>query len=287
MITFSHRFFSCALALSCTASLFGVAPTREEKDLLRLAQERRHHGIREVVDDIKRGWGVIEYFLKDVKLNARVHACLAERWQQAYRYNDSSAYAKISERDITTLFEQFLLELQPGISYFDKQRALDRVRRDARSFGREIQSEFRVTVEKAQRIILVNLKDHIPHKMHQEILEGTTHVLKDGIRFLLYVILQKHNGGFNRYDVRFINAKLDMLIAQYGQDYPYASQSMYESWAFSVLQDLLFAECSVCMDHKADRYMSCCKTKSICRSCYHRVSSCPLCRAPKRRSTRS
>jgi len=283
----AHRILSLGLLLSYAVSIFATAPTREEKDLLRLAHERRHNGIRDVIDDIKRGWGVIEYFLKDVKLNVRVHACLAERWQQAYRYNDSSAYAKITERDIVALFEQFLLELQPGISYFDKQRALDRVRRDARSFGREIQSEFRLTVERAQRIILVNLKDHIPHKMRQEIVDGTTHVMKDGIRFLLYVILQKHNDGFNRYDVRFINAKLDMLIAQYGQDYPYASQGLYESWAFSLLQDLLFAECSVCMNHKADRYMSCCKTKSICRSCYHRVSSCPLCRAPKRRSTRS
>jgi hypothetical protein len=276
---------SCAMLAS--SLLFANAPTREEKDLIRMAQEHRHHGIREVVDDVKRGWQVIEYFLKDVRMNNRVHAALSEKWQRMYSYNDSSVYLKITDEDIVSIFEQMLLELQPTISYFSKQREISKVRHEARAFARDVQSEYRPTVEKAQRLIMSNLKEHIPEKMRHDISECTERVCKDGIRFMLYQILLKHNNGFNRYDVRFINAKLEMLLAQWQRDYPYCCVSTYESWAFAILQDLLFAECAVCMDHKADRYMSCCKTKSICRSCYHRVSSCPLCRAPKRQRTRS
>ncbi len=270
------------LFLSVTTSLFSIAPTVEEKELLRIARERHHNGIKEIIADVKYGWSVVEYFHKGVALNKRVNKVLAECWQRAYGRDDSSYSTKIKERDLTKIFEQFLIEMQPNIIYYEKQTALTKFKHDAYYFGRESQREFRHTIQKAQRIIVKHLKEYIPLKMRQEYENSTERVFKDGIRFLLYVILKKYNKGFNRHEVKFINAKIEMFVNEMGREYPYISVAAFESWACSLLQDLLFAECVVCMNHRADRYMTCCKTKNICRKCYARVSACPLCRAPKR-----
>lgn len=270
------------ILLSVTASLAAIAPTREEKEFLRVARQRNHQGARELIADMKHAWGVVSYFHKGVGLNNKLHDALAECWQQAYRYNDSSYYLKITEQDLTRIFELMIMELQPRISYYEKQRATSQLRPDAHAFARESQQEFRATVERAQRLIMRHLSAHIPATLREQMANATTRVFKDGIRFTLYVALQKHANGFTRHDVNYINAKVRMFIREVERDYPYISVAQYESWVFALLQDLLFAECAVCMDHKADRYMPCCKSKAICRKCYSRVSSCPLCRAPKR-----
>jgi len=269
-------------AFQLTASLCAIAPTQEEKEFLRIARQRNFSGATDLVSHMKHAWGVVSYFHKGVGLNDRVNARLAECWQQAYRYNDSSYYLKITDHDIVQLFEQMLVELQPRISYYEKQRASSAVRHDAHTFARESQHEFRSTVERAQRLIMRHLAGHLPADLREQMASATTRVFKDGIRFTLYVALQKYGNGFTRHDVNYINAKVGMFIRESEKQYPYVSVALYESWVFSLLQDLLFAECAVCMDHKADRYMSCCKTKAICRKCYSRVSSCPLCRASKR-----
>ncbi len=270
------------LFLSVTTVVCGIAPTAEEKELLRVARERHHNGIKEIIADMKHGWSVVEYFHKGVALNKRVNTVVTECWQQAYGRDDSSYSIKIGEHELTKIFEQFLIEMQPNITYYARQTALTKFKHDAHSFGRASQKEFRSTIEKAQRIIVKHLKEFIPLKLRQEFENSTERVFKDGVRFLLYVMLKKYNNGFNRHDVKFINAKIEMFVREMGREYPYISIAAFESWVCALLQDLLFAECVVCMDHRADRYMTCCKTKSICRKCYSRVSACPLCRAPKR-----
>lgn len=260
-----------------------IAPTMEEQELLRIARKHNHPGIREVIADVKHGWAVVEYFHKGVGLNKRVQNALNDCWQYGYARDSSSYSTKITEQDITQVFEQFVLEMLPNITYYEKQSALNTFKNDAYYFGRESQREFRPTIEKGQRLILKHLKGYIPQKMRQAIDNGTDRVFRDGIRFLIYILLRQHNNGFNQDDVKFINAKLEMFVQEMGRQYPYISEAQFESWACSLLQDLLFAECVVCMDHKADRFMECCKTKNICSKCAARVSSCPLCRAPKRK----
>lgn len=272
------------ISLACLqiVSLCAIAPTHEEQEFLKLARQRKFSGARELVADMKHAWGVVSYFHKGVRLNNKAEAALTDRWQKAYRYNDSSYYLKITDRDLIHIFENMLVELQPRISYYDKNRASSAMRHDAQAFARESQHEFRPTLERAQRLIMHHLAPHLSADLRQEMSNATTRVFKDGIRFTLYVALQKYNNGFTRHDVNYINAKVGMFIREVEKEYPYVSVALYESWVCSLLQDLLFGECVVCMDHKADRYMSCCKTKAICRKCYSRISSCPLCRAAKR-----
>ncbi len=196
------------LFVSVTFSFFSIATTAEEKELLRVARERHHNGIKEIIADVKHGWAVIEYFHKGVSLNKRVNKVLTECWQQAYGRDDSAYSTKIKERDLAKIFEQFLIEMQPNIIYYEKQTALTKFKHDAHYFGRESQREFRPTIEKAQRIIVKHLKEYIPLKMRQEFENGTERIFKDGMSFLFYVILKKYNKGFNRHDVIFITAKI-------------------------------------------------------------------------------
>ncbi len=256
-----------------------IAPTAEEKELQKKARSH-NKDVKDVIADIKHGWSVIEYFHEGVALNKRVETVLTECWQQAYRRDDSSYSIKIIDRDMVTYFEQFLLELQPHISYYEKQRALGKLKNDLFYFNRESQAEFRPTIELAQRMIVKNLKDYIPLKMRQNFENSTERVFKDGMRFLLYVMLKKHNKGFTQEDVKFVNARLEMYLNEAGRNYPYISVGQFESWACSLLQDLLFSECIICMDKKGEQFMSCCKTKSICRGCVKRLQNCPLCRVP-------
>ena len=267
--------------LALSFSINAIAPTVEEKEFQHKARQNKID-VRDLISDVKHGWSVVEWFHKGVGLNSRVNKALTECWQQAYGRNDSSYSTKITEQNLLRIFEQFLIEMQSNISYYEKQNAMGRIQNDAYYFGKDTQRDCRQTVEKGQRIILKHLKDHIPLKMRQEFENGTDHVFKDGIRFLIYVLLKKYNKGFRRSDVQFINARMEMLLNDIGKDYPYVSVSKFESWAFSLLNDLMFSECVICMDAKGERYMSCCKTKAVCRKCYKYLSSCPLCRAPKR-----
>ncbi len=267
--------------IAFSLSVSAIAPTAEEKEFQHKAKQNRID-VRDLVADLKHGWSVVEHFHKGVSLNNRVNTVLTDCWQQSYVRDDSSYSTKITEHTILSIFEQFLIEMQPGISSYNKQNAMGKMRNDAYYFGRDSQREFRETVEKGQRLILKHLKDHIPLHMRQEFENGTERIFKDGMRFLIYVLLKKHNNGFGRNDVRFINAKMEMFLNDIGKEYPYISIFKFESWIFSLLSDLMFSECVVCMDAKGQRYMSCCKTKAVCKKCYTYLSSCPLCRAPKK-----
>lgn len=265
-----------------TSQVQTIAPTIEEQELLKIAREHHHPGVKDFIEGVKHGWSVLEYFHKGVELNKRVALALTECWQHSYMRDDSSYSIKITDHEITRIFEQFLIELQSHISYYEKQKALGRFKNDLYYFSREGQAEYRPTIEKGQRIILKNLKEYIPLKMRQDIETSTERVFKDGIRFLLYVLLTKHNKGFTKDDVGFINAKMRMFLNEVGRDYPYISVMQFECWVCSLIQDLLFSECVICMDNKGEQYMRCCKTKSICKKCYAYISSCPLCCAPKK-----
>ena len=116
--------------------------------------------------------------------------------------------------------------------------------------------------------------------MSRDFTAGTDRVFKDGMRFLLFVLLNKRKK-IDINDEKFVNAKVAMFLTEMGRQYPYVSASQFESWAFGLLNDLFFGECVVCMDKRSELFMPCCKSKSICKSYYTYVKNCPLCRAPK------
>jgi hypothetical protein len=255
--------------------------TYEEKTLIQKAHQERFKNIEEVIDLIKEAWSVLEQCHKGIALNKRVKDAFAERWRLAYMYNDSSYSTKITEQDIATIFEQFLIELNPSISYYQKHTAMSMLGGTLYQFAREPQTEFRATIELAQKLILQNLEPYFTPGIKQEVEADTDHFFKDGFRFLLFVVLKKYHKNFSSDDERFINEKIAMFLTEAGRTYPYISTMQFEAWVFALLQDLLFSECQICMHRKVDCYLSCCKTRTICSTCYANVYQCPFCRAPK------
>ena len=271
---------ACLLSVS---GLLGHAQTEEERELILSARQHRFKRIKSIVSLVKESWETLEHFHKGIFLNKRVRDVLVECWRNAYARNDSSYSVKITQQDMMKFFEQFLIEIDSSISYYQQRKALDGMRNDAYKFSREPQQEYRETIEKASKLILKHLAPHIPSRVKNEFTVGTERVFKDGIRFLFFVMLKRYNKGFTSDDEQFINAKMDMFLHEMGCQYPYIAASQFESWAFAMFQDLLFGECRICMDKKADKYLSCCKTRTICKKCYAYMHECPLCRAPLRK----
>ncbi len=262
--------------------VFAHAQTHEEKELLEKAREHRFRNMSGVVRTIKSSWSVIEWMHQGVSYNSSINEELTDCWRRAYSINDSSRSLKITRQDMMDVFQCNLKKINPNLSFSQKSAALRAMYSDAHDFVRHhIQSEFRETIQKAQRLILKNIKPYIPASANREFAGDTERVFKDGMCFLILVLLNKQKKNLDSNDERFVRAKVDMFIRETSRQYPYVSAAQFESWAFSLLNDLFFGECVVCMDARSELFMSCCKTKSLCRGCYARIHTCPLCRAPK------
>lgn len=275
------------ILFSC--DVFSHSQTIEQKELLAKAREYNFRNINGVIKTCKSAWSVLEREHQGVSYNRKINDALTDCWRRSYAIDDSSRSVKITRQDMMEIFQANLNEINSHITFSQKSAALRAMYSDAHDFVRNYkQMEFRATIEKAQKLILKNLKPYISvgsgggggvSGMGDRIVAQTS-VFKSNMRFLLLVLLNKHRRIDNN-DEQFIDAKVNMFVTEVGRQFPYISAIQFESWVFSLLQDLFFGECVVCMDTRSEIFMPCCKSKSICRSCYSRVSSCPLCRAAK------
>jgi hypothetical protein len=249
--------------------------------LLQKAHQERFGHIEDAISLVKEGWAVLEQCHSGIAINKRIKDALTECWQRSYNFNDSAYSIKITTQDVTRMFEQFLIELNPSISYYHKQAAISAMHAELYQWAAEMQNEYRATIERTQKLILRNLAPYFPAGFVKDLETDTDHFFKDGFRFLIFVILKKYNKSFSKEDELFINEKIGMFLMETGRTYPYISSTQFEAWVFATLHDLMFAECQVCMDRKADQYVPCCKTRNICKQCYAKLYQCPFCRAIK------
>ncbi len=280
MYLYVKRLVAC-LVLFLSFNTFCSAQTLEEKELLGKAQEYKFRNMKGVIRTCKSAWAVLERGEHSgVSSNKKIYDALCDCWRTSYALDDSSRSVKITRQNMMDIFQTNLKAVNPHLSYSQKSAALRDMYAAAHEFVRNhMQVEFRETVQKAQKLIQKNLKPYISASTSRERV-SETEIFKTSMRFLLLVLINKQKP-IDSNDEKFITAKIDMFVREMGHQYPYISAVQFESWMFSLLQDLFFGECVVCMDSRSEIFMPCCKSKNMCRGCYARVSRCPLCRASK------